>query len=310
MKKIKYMNPTNIDGISNESIKAYFSILYCEIIHPVTKEKVQRTGLLSDTHAIIGAANFLPFGSVGEELKRRWEEIDKETSTIIQRAEYTSLQDRTIIMDNIISALTLYEKIQDNMINVTYLKDPDRLNQVKARVSKVMGAWKVYSECQKMKSYYSFEKEQSPKTDRNKAVSEETPSYRKLPFTDAGAKSIYNEIRCLDGWKDNCKNPCECIKEIDPSAFIALIKGEMPPYKMTWIAMYNKKTQHYAPLYEFLFLLGIAKTEIPSILKRYFGIIKNQRDVESVISRANNGAETKMYHKLDEIISRYKMKSK
>ena len=141
MKQIKYVNPTNINNVSNERIRAYFSVLYCEIIHPVTKEKVQRTGLLSDTHAIIGAANFLPFGSVGEELKRRWEEINKETDEAIKRAKNAPLQDRPIIMDNIISALELYKKMQKNMINVTYPKDPAGLNKVKALANKVMGEW-------------------------------------------------------------------------------------------------------------------------------------------------------------------------
>ena len=141
MKEFNYTCPTNISGISNEKIRAYFSVLYCEITYPVQKGGCQRAGLLSETHPIIGAANLLPFGSIGEELKRRWEEINKETDEAIKRAKNAPLQDRPIIMDNIISALELYKKMQKNMINVTYPKDPAGLNKVKALANKVMGEW-------------------------------------------------------------------------------------------------------------------------------------------------------------------------
>lgn len=161
MKEFNYTCPTNISGISNEKIRAYFSVLYCEITYPVQKGGCQRTGLLSETHPIIGAANLLPFGSVGEELKRRWEEINKETDEAIKRAKNAPLQDRPIIMDNIISALELYKKMQKNMINVTYPKDPAGLNKVKALVNKVMGEWSgflVWAE----NTHYCYKNEEKP----------------------------------------------------------------------------------------------------------------------------------------------------
>lgn len=161
MKKINYINPTNIDGISNESVKAYFSVLYCEIIQPKTGAKVQRTGLLSKTHPIIGVANLMPMGAIDKSLKKRWEEIDKETDEIIRRAKNAPLQDRPIIMDNLVSALSLYDKIVKNMtedpdeavatcypsgekITLDVSRDPMGLRGVKAIVSRVMGEWRTF----------------------------------------------------------------------------------------------------------------------------------------------------------------------
>lgn len=161
MKKTNYINPTNIDGISNESVKAYFSVLYCEIIQPKTGAKVQRTGLLSKTHPIIGVANLMPMGAIDKSLKKRWEEIDKETDEIMRRVKNAPLQDRPIIMDNLVSALSLYDKIVKNMtedpdeaiatcypggerIMLDVSRDPMGLRGVKAIVSRVMGEWRTF----------------------------------------------------------------------------------------------------------------------------------------------------------------------
>lgn len=161
MKQIKYVNPTNIDNVSNERIRAYFSVLYCEIVHPKTGKSIQRTGLLSETHSIIGAANLLPFGTIDEELEKRWREISKETTDIIDRAKNAPIQDRPIIMDNLISALALFKKMQKNMIDApdeavatcypsgkeipfNVSGEPKGLKRVKALANEVMGAWKVF----------------------------------------------------------------------------------------------------------------------------------------------------------------------
>lgn len=190
MKQVIYCNPTNIDEITEERVKSYFSVLYCEIVHPTTKKFVQRTGLLTKTHLIIGASNLLPFKSVDCSLEVQWREINEETDEIIKRVAFVPTNEHQIIMQNLISAFNLFEKITHNVIdsadevtgtwfpNAEKMKinvsgEPQGLKRVKGLVNDVMNKWKIFFELEKIKSQIALPQQIAP-TDATVAKSQKT----------------------------------------------------------------------------------------------------------------------------------------
>ena len=179
IEQIVYMNPTNIDKITDERIKSYFSVLYCEIIHPTTKKFIQRTGILSKTHSIIGASNLLPFKAVNGTLENQWREIRSETDEIIKRVAFVPIEERNIIMQNLISALDVFEKITNNVIDsedevtgawlptaekisINVSGEPQGLKRVKGLVIDVMNKWKIFFELERRKQQLGLPQQEAP----------------------------------------------------------------------------------------------------------------------------------------------------